>query len=257
MVANPGGDRLPGALTQKEVAARARAPGPLRLIFVGNLTPRKELHTLLAALAALPRENWRLAVAGSLAVDPAYTRAIRGQMARAGLGSRVALLGPLADAELAAHLAASHLLAVPSSYEGFGIVYLEAMRLGLPAIAGSNGAAREIITPGRDGFLVPPGDAAALARRLAPLARDRESLARMSLAAWERSRSHPTWEAGGALVRRFLHGLAEGRRESGPGPVGPRMASVIDSMEKGADDGRPQPPGRPQLHPLPGRQEGP
>jgi glycosyltransferase involved in cell wall biosynthesis len=210
VVANPGGDRLPGAPTREEIVVRALTPGPLRLIFVGNLTPRKELHTLLAALAGLPLEDWVLTVAGSLTMDPAYTKKIRRQMARWGLDSRVALLGYLGDAELARRLSASHLLAVPSSYEGFGIVYLEAMRLGLPAIAGSNGAAREIITPGQDGFLVPPGDAAALARCLGRLAGDRELLARMSLAALERARAHPTWGASGAAVHRFLHQLVEG-----------------------------------------------
>ena len=66
MVASPGRDGLPGAVSRAEIMARATAPGPFNLIFVGNLIPRKELHTLLAALASLPRDDWRLTVAGSL-----------------------------------------------------------------------------------------------------------------------------------------------------------------------------------------------
>ena len=72
-VASPGGDGLPGAVTRAEITARAVAPGPLNIIFVANLIPRKGLHTLLAALASLPRrDDWRLTVAGSLEMDTAY-----------------------------------------------------------------------------------------------------------------------------------------------------------------------------------------
>ena len=70
-------------------------------------------------------------------------QAIRRQIEDAGLAPRVSLLGALPARELAARCAASHLLAVPSSYEGFGIVYLEGMQFGLPAIAGTAGAAKE------------------------------------------------------------------------------------------------------------------
>ena len=205
VVAYPGGDRLPGALTPDRIAARSRAPGPLRIISVANLIPRKEVHTLVAALAGLPREGWRLTVAGSLSADPGYARAVRGQVDQAGLSAQVDLLGTLADQDLAGHLAESHVLAVPSSYEGLGIVYLEGMRFGLPAVASNAGAAREIISPGEDGFLVPPGDAAALARCLGLLMEDRELLMRLSLQARQRSATHPTWSESVALVHRFLH----------------------------------------------------
>lgn len=204
VVATPGRDGLPGTLTREQITARAGAPGPCRIIFAGNLIPRKELHTLLAALARLPEDDWRLTVAGSLAADPDYVSAIRRQIEALGLGPRVTLLGTLSPEALAAQLAAGHLLAVPSSYEGFGIVYLEAMRFGVPAIASTAGAAWEIITPGANGFLVPPGDAGALARCLGSLLRDRERLLDMSLAAYESAAAHPTWEESGARVRDFL-----------------------------------------------------
>ena len=108
-------------------------------------------------------------MAGSLEMDAAYVDAIRRQIKDAGLAPRVSLLGALPARELAARCAASHLLAVPSSYEGFGIVYLEGMQFGLPAIAGSAGAAKEIITHGHNGFLVPPGNPEALAHHIALL----------------------------------------------------------------------------------------
>jgi glycosyltransferase involved in cell wall biosynthesis len=207
MVASPGRDGLPGAVTPEEIMARATAPGPFNLIFVGNLIPRKELHTLLAALASLPRDDWRLAVAGSLESDAAYVKVIRRQIKDAGLDPRVSLLGALPARELAARCAASHVMAVPSSYEGFGIVYLEGMHFGLPAIAGTAGAAREIIRHDHNGFLVPSGDAAALARYISLLMGDRELLMCLSLNAHRDAAVHPTWSESAARVRAFLQGF--------------------------------------------------
>jgi glycosyltransferase involved in cell wall biosynthesis len=204
VVAPPGGDGLPGTATREQIAARAAAAGPLKIIFVGNLIPRKELHTLLAALATLPRADWRLKVAGSLTADPGCAGAIRRQIEAAGLAGQVSLLGTLTVPELAAAMMDSHLLAVPSSYEGFGIAYLEGMGFGLPAIAGARGAAREIIKPGLNGFLVPPGNAEALAGFISLLAKDRERLTSMSLAAYQSFTAHPTWRESAGMVREFL-----------------------------------------------------
>ena len=204
LVASPGRDGLPGAVNREAIIARATAPDPFNLLFVGNLIPRKELQTLLAALASLPRDDWHLTVAGSLTMDAAYVDAIRGQIKDAGLTPRVSLLGALPAGELAARCAASHLLAVPSSYEGFGIIYLEGMQFGLPAIAGTAGAAHEIITHGHNGFLVPPGNPEALAHHIELLIRDRELLLKMSLAAYQSAAAHPTWNDSAARVRAFL-----------------------------------------------------
>lgn len=207
VVAYPAGDRLRPQVAPDEIARRATEPGPLRLFFLGNLIPRKGLHTLLAALAALPSSDWTLEVAGSLEMDAPYAQAMLRQAAAPGLDGRVHFAGPLHDQDLAARLRASHVLVVPSSYEGFGIAYLEGMGFGLPAIASSGGAAGEIITHGQDGFLIPPGDAAALAGQLAALAGDRRRLLAMGLAAHRRYAAHPTWEAAMEQIRRFLYTL--------------------------------------------------
>ena len=214
VVASPGRDGLPGAVTESEIIARATAPGPLQLIFVGNLIPRKELHTLLAALASLSRDDWRLTVAGSLESDAAYVAAIRRQIKDAGLAPRVSLLGSLPAEELAARCAASHLLAVPSSYEGFGIVYLEAMGYGVVPIGSRAGGAAEIIQDGTNGFLVPPGDPRALARVLDRLAVDRGLLASCAGAARRRFTAFPGWEPQMERIVAFLHSLVGRRRGS-------------------------------------------
>jgi glycosyltransferase involved in cell wall biosynthesis len=107
---------------------------------------------------------------------------------------------------LAAELQRSHLLVVPSEYEGFGIVYLEGMGFGLPAIASTSGAAGEIITNGIDGFLVESGDTAVLAHHISALHENRSHLTQMSLAAQQRYHAHPAWEHSMARIRQFLLG---------------------------------------------------
>ncbi len=206
IVAYPGGDRLAG-LEPIATAATGRPPRkpasePLRLLFVGNLISRKGLLSLLAALERLPEVNWRLTVVGR-AADERYARQAQ-QMAARLPASRVIWRGRLDDAALAVELGAADVLVVPSSYEGFGIVYIEGMAFGLPAIATTAGGAGEIVTDGVDGFLVPPGDVAALAERIARLAADPALLDRMSDAARRRYARHPTWAQTAAAARQFL-----------------------------------------------------
>ena len=204
VIASPGGDRLPGNVNAGHITRRALAPGPFKIICVANLIPRKQVHTLIAALASLPRQDWQLTVAGSLTMDTAYVGNIRRQIEADNLSARISLLGTVSDQDLAVLLPQHHLLAVPSSYEGFGIVYLEGMQFGLPAIAGSDGAAKEIITHGQNGFLVLPGNPEALAHHIELLIRDRDLLLKMSLAAHQSAEAHPTWNDSAARVRGFL-----------------------------------------------------
>jgi len=207
VVAYPAGDHRPTVVTPDQIDRRAAEPGPLRILFVGNLIPRKGLHTLLDALISLPKGSWRLEVVGGVNPSDGYTKSILAKIQKAGLGKQVQLLGTLGNPDLPKALARSHLLAVPSQYEGFGIVYLEALAAGLPVIASSAGAAHEIVTPGETGFLVNPGDAAAIAAVIAALHTDRNLLVRMGHAAQARYATHPTWADTGAGIRGFLKAI--------------------------------------------------
>jgi glycosyltransferase involved in cell wall biosynthesis len=198
LVAYPAGDHLPAPQPGTHGSS-----GPLRVLFVGNLIPRKGLHTLLDGLARVAPASWQLTVIGRQDVDPGYTKVIQAQIAAPGTGAPVRLLGRVTDDALAAAYASHDLLAVPS-YEGFGIVYLEAMRCGLPVLASTAGAAREIVTDGVDGFLTPPGDAAAIAAIIARLANDRDTLAQMRAAAFARYARQPTWAQSMTTVSTWL-----------------------------------------------------
>lgn len=211
VVAYPAGDRLASPMTAVAVAQRANE-GPLRLLFAGNLIPRKGLHDLLEALARV-NGDWRLSVVGSPMTDPSYTSRVHHIAESLGLADRVAWRGSLSDDQLAAEFTAAHALAVPSDYEGFGIVYLEGMGFGLPALATTAGAAGEIITDGENGFLVAPGDTRALARRIEALIVDRGLLARFGQAALARFARHSTWEESMAAARAFLLEIANRKRD--------------------------------------------
>jgi glycosyltransferase involved in cell wall biosynthesis len=204
LVAYPAGDRLQPAIDVERVAQRARQPGALRLIFLGNLIARKGLHTLLQALTRLQADTWQLNVVGRMDVDGGYAARMIRLAQHPALRQGVRFLGPLDDTHLAAAFQESHVLVTPSSYEGFGIVYLEAMGFGLPAIGSLAGAATEVITSGENGYLIQPEDAAGLAEILQHLAADRERLAQMGAAALQRYAAHPTWEETCTGIRRFL-----------------------------------------------------
>jgi glycosyltransferase involved in cell wall biosynthesis len=199
VIAYPAGDHL--ALAP---AAQRSSADSLRLLAVGNLMPRKGLHTTLDALARVSGD-WRLDVVGRADVEPAYAAQCRAQAQRLGLGERVRWLGRLADDALAQAYAASDVLVVPSQYEGFGIVYLEAMAAGLTVIASTAGAAGEIVTDGVDGYLVPGDDAPALAVAISRLF-DQARLAGFKRAARARYERHPTWADSCAAIREFLLG---------------------------------------------------
>lgn len=202
LVAYPPTDRFGPGLSAPEVSARAASSGPLRLLFLGNLIARKGLHTLLDALSVLQQSGGppcALDVVGALHMDPGYARAMQARAA-----ANVTFHGALDDARLIEKMRQAHLLVVPSSYEGFGIVYLEGMAFGLPAIGTRAGAAAEIIRTGQDGFLIPPGDAPGLAAHLARLASDRALLERMSLSALKRFGQQPKWQQTASAIRQFL-----------------------------------------------------
>lgn len=203
IVAPPAGDHLTPHIFLREILARTRKPAPLQIVFVGNLIPRKGAHTLLDALAQLPREDFNLTIIGSRTLDPSYTRQLDAKIRAQNL-CNVKFTGALSDGELERVLRTSHVLAVPSEYEGFGIAYLEAQSFGLPALGTTAGAAREIIADGKNGFLVAPHDARALAEKINLLSQNPTLLTTMSLNARAFFLRQPGWAERMAQVRDAL-----------------------------------------------------
>lgn len=207
IVAYPPTDRFwDRTISEEEIRERAKSL-PLQILFLGNVIYRKGLHTLLRAVRS-QKLKVRVDVVGGLTADPAYADEMQQFVKVNGLSSVVTFHGALDNEPLIAMYRRSHLMIVPSSYEGFGIVYLEGMGFGLPAVGTTAGAAGEVITHGVDGYLIEPDDDQALAEILAALAADRELLTRLSLNALLRYQSQPRWEETAGNIREFLHKMA-------------------------------------------------
>ena len=148
-------------------AAAATAPPGGDLAVVGRLVSKKGIDVLLRALALLVREgaDVRLRVAGD---GPERGRlwALAGSL---GIENRVRFAGWQAD--VPAFLSGASLFVLPSLDEPFGIAVLEAMACGLPIIATATQGPREILA-GDDAWVVPPGDASALAAAIGAALRD-------------------------------------------------------------------------------------
>lgn len=204
-VVHPGGNAHgEGIADPNYLVQRSYQPGPLRILFLGNLIRRKRLDVLLSALMTLPRTDWMLNVIGRTDLEPQTLRAIHNLIHRHNLRPNIRFWGPCDSETLQELLRSHHILAVPSDYEGFGIAYLEAMAHGVVPIATISGGAAEIIIHGQNGFLIPPGCPDALAQVLVLLYAQRETLAQMSLAARARYEQFPTWGQSMAGARRFL-----------------------------------------------------
>jgi glycosyltransferase involved in cell wall biosynthesis len=208
-VAPPGGDRLGFLDSEAEIVARSRKPGPLELLFVGNLSPVKGLDLLLESLDVLDGVPWRLTVVGGRAPAVRLGRRRRpkapGRQAPAG----VRFAGQLDGGDLREVFTRSHLFAMPFAHEGFGIAALEAMAFGLPVIASEAGGVRAFVQHGVNGFLVAPGDRVAVCRYLQQLHADRGQLARMGRAARQTARTRPGWQASMARAAGFLEGFVD------------------------------------------------
>ena len=204
VIAYPAGDRLGDPAPVELIEQRALIPGPLQLLFLGNVLPRKGLSPLLQALAGIDRRLWQLTVVGGLDFDPEYCRQIHALVAECDLSASIKFLGLLHDDQLRQVLKSSHIFCMPYAYEGFGIAILEAMAFGLPAFGSHDGAAGETIDHGVNGYLLATDDLLALSPLLTGLHEDRAQLLRLALAARTTYLNHPGWQDSIMAIDTFL-----------------------------------------------------
>ena len=163
--------------------------GAFTALFVGSGFARKGLATAIEAFAAFRDGESRLVVVGK-----GDRRPYQALAARSGVGERVVWLGARSDLER--WYAAADIVVLPSRYEPFGNVHLEALAAGLPVVASARAGGAEIIADGINGSVVDPVDSRAVTA----------ALERLSSAARRRGRG------GRPGLRRALHLRRTGRR---------------------------------------------
>jgi glycosyltransferase involved in cell wall biosynthesis len=148
---------------------RPRDGRPFELLFVGRLVERKGVALLLEAMAGLRGRDAVLHVVG----DGPDRGLLERRAAELGVAERTVFHGFVSAEEKEARFAACDAFVLPAvidakgDTEGLGVVLLEAMSYARPVIASAAGGIVDIVRDGRNGWLVPPGDAAALAGAVA------------------------------------------------------------------------------------------
>jgi glycosyltransferase involved in cell wall biosynthesis len=184
-VVPPGFDRLPSSHGSER-------DGPVRALCVAQWIPRKGILTLVEAWKLHERPGAVLVLVGETDADPNYSLRVRDAIDAAPRGS-IVVAGSVDDAALDAAYASADLFVLPSRYEGYGIVYAEALARGLPIVACDVGPVPDLV--GRDAaLLVQPDDRDALSAALDLLLGDPALRARMSAAARRLASRLPRWE---------------------------------------------------------------
>jgi glycosyltransferase involved in cell wall biosynthesis len=199
-VVKPGTDR---AATHES----RPSDGPLMLLTVGAIVPRKGYDVLVEALARLKDHLWRLVIVGDNTRNPETVARLDEDIVRYGLSDRIEIVGPVPEEDLAELYAEADLFVLPSRFEGYGMAYTEAVAHGVPVVGTNAGAIPDTVPPGA-GILIPPDDVDALANTLRQLIDDAPERERLAAGARAAAASFPTWRESAALFASVLDGLA-------------------------------------------------
>lgn len=176
------------------MAGRADRPAGRSILNVAKFEHKKGQDVLLDAFASLAADFPDLTLTLAGASDHALP-GLEQQAARLGVAGRVRLLRDVPHAQVAALFGAATVFALPSRQEPFGIVLLEAGALGLPVVASAVGGVPEILDDGVTAHLVPPDDAASLARALRAVLSDAGGAQAMGARLREHVSRHFSWHA--------------------------------------------------------------
>jgi D-inositol-3-phosphate glycosyltransferase len=191
------------------------------VLFVGRIEPLKGVDTLIRAMSCLGVKNLHRPVhlaiiGGEPDADP---REMSGEMARLqklsdelSMGGMVVFLGKRGQDTLPYYYSAAEVVVMPSLYESFGMVALEAMACGTPVIASQVGGLAYLVQDGETGYTIPDNNPDLLCEKLTALLGDHDLHARMSACAAEYARDY-AWENIAAQVVGVYEELLESRKE--------------------------------------------
>jgi glycosyltransferase involved in cell wall biosynthesis len=205
---------------QQGVSAPADLPAansPTRIVFLGQLGPRKGVPELLEALAhpTLQSLNWSAVLAGDGPVDHYAAEATR-----LGVSDRVTLPGWLSGAQTRTLCESSDILVLPSHGEGMAMAVLEGLAHGLAVVTTRVGAHEEILRDGETCLFVPVGDVAALALALSDLISNPEKRAQIAQAGRAQYLNALSIEAYVGKLDALHHSVSQGALQGAPSQRG-------------------------------------
>lgn len=180
-VAQPGTDPMPFAPCDGN---------PLRLLTVASLTQRKAHDVLIDALAPLAHLPWQARFVGGHDFDWAWSEQLQQQVNRQQLQDRIHLVGAVDKIE--PEFQNADVFVLPSRYEGYGMVFAEALAFGLPVIAARTGAVPDVV-PESAGLLVPANDTEALTAALQSLLTREDLRRQLQTGARQAASTLPSW----------------------------------------------------------------
>ena len=203
------GDRIdvvePG--TDAGAVATGGGGGPVQMLCVASLVPRKGQDVLFDALTRLAGDHWHLTCVGRSERESTYAAEIIRRSQEGPLAGRVTLAGELAGAALDAAYDRADLFVLPTHYEGYGMAVAEALARAIPIVSTPTGAIPELIGTAA-GVLVPAGDVTLLATVLHALIADRSRLESLRQGALHARSSLSTWDDASARMEKALMRLA-------------------------------------------------
>jgi len=191
------------------------------ILFVGRIERLKGVDTLIEAMACLQlKEEHRPVYLAIIGGDPSASREqMTAEMTRLknlcdglGLDQSVVFLGKRDQDKLPYYYSAAEVLVMPSHYESFGMVALEAMACGTPVIASEVGGLAYLVRDGETGFTIPAEEPDTLCDKLAWLLNDPELHAKMSAQAAEYAQDY-AWEKIARQIVGVYEGLVENNSE--------------------------------------------
>lgn len=192
-------------------------PDDRMILFVGRIEPLKGVDTLLEAMSCLQMKESRPVHLAIIGGDPsASPEEMNAEMARLknlcevlGLDQSVVFLGVRDQDKLSYYYSAAEVAVMPSHYESFGMVALEAMACGTPVIASEVGGLAYLVRDGETGFTIPAEEPEMLCEKLSWLLNDRELHDSMSKRAVEYAQDY-AWEKIAKQIVDVYEGLRKG-----------------------------------------------
>jgi glycosyltransferase involved in cell wall biosynthesis len=196
---------------KRELVERYKLEGKTVVLFVGNLQPFKGLHLLIDVMTSLRDNGIVLLVVGGGYGESEYRKTVKSR----GLQEKVIFAGPQAqELDLPFYYNLGDFLVLPSTHsESFGLVVLEAMASGLPAIVSSLPGPSQVVEEGRDGLIAKVGDAQDLKEKIVYLTREKEIRRNMGIAGREKVVKKYSWECVGERLEKILTEILKSRKE--------------------------------------------